>query len=231
MEKTENHEPVEITRVERIEHAIEHEIAQVEHAPNNRAIVEILSTAENLVLTAVAVVLIVLAAMLLINGAVLLVNAVVTGSLHDHVLDVLDTILLVAVVMEIVYTVTLSLRSHELAAEPFLVVGMIAAIRRILEITIKIGTATVAVTPGTAVVAAPGAIAPAGSNPIAAAATLATNAAANVAANADSAIVSSLLAELALLALIVIALAAATFLIRRSQSFVIKLPSQAVSVH
>jgi len=37
--------------------------------------------------------------------------------------------------MEIVYTVTLSLQSHKLVAEPFLVIGIIAAIRRTLVIT------------------------------------------------------------------------------------------------
>ena len=37
--------------------------------------------------------------------------------------------------MEIVYTVTLSLESHTLVAEPFLVIGAIAAIRRMLVIT------------------------------------------------------------------------------------------------
>ena len=188
-------EHAELTRVARIEHEADH----VEQATNNRAIVELLTAAENIVLTSVAILLIVLAAMLLINGGALLVNAVVTSSLRDHVLDVLDTILLVAVVMEIVYTVTLSLRSHELSAEPFLVVGIIAAIRRILEITIRIGSATVTGTEGTA----------------------ASNA---MAAQINAEVVNSLLNELALLALIVISLAVSTFLIRRS-NVAIKLPS------
>jgi hypothetical protein len=37
--------------------------------------------------------------------------------------------------MEIVYMVTLSIESHKLVAEPFLIVGAIAAIRRMLVIT------------------------------------------------------------------------------------------------
>jgi len=37
--------------------------------------------------------------------------------------------------MEIVYTVAISLRSHTLNAEPFLIIGVIAAIRRMLVIT------------------------------------------------------------------------------------------------
>jgi len=37
--------------------------------------------------------------------------------------------------MEIVYTVAVSLESHTLRAEPFLLIGMIAGIRRMLVIT------------------------------------------------------------------------------------------------
>jgi uncharacterized membrane protein (DUF373 family) len=44
----------------------------------------------------------------------------------------LDQVLLVLILVEIVHTVMLSLRSHELQAEPFIVVGLIAAIRKLL---------------------------------------------------------------------------------------------------
>jgi len=37
--------------------------------------------------------------------------------------------------MEIVYTVAISLQSHTLVAEPFLIIGVIAGIRRMLVIT------------------------------------------------------------------------------------------------
>jgi hypothetical protein len=37
--------------------------------------------------------------------------------------------------MEIVYTVAITLESHTLTAEPFLIIGVIAAIRRMLVIT------------------------------------------------------------------------------------------------
>ena len=48
----------------------------------------------------------------------------------------LDIILLVLMVGELAYTVMLSLRGEVLAAEPFLIVGLIAVIRRILVITV-----------------------------------------------------------------------------------------------
>jgi phosphate starvation-inducible membrane PsiE len=50
-------------------------------------------------------------------------------------IGILNTILLVMMTMEIVYTVAISLKSHTLNAEPFLTIGAIASIRRMLVIT------------------------------------------------------------------------------------------------
>jgi uncharacterized membrane protein (DUF373 family) len=43
-------------------------------------------------------------------------------------------VLLVLILVEIVYTVVLTLRAHRLVAQPFIVVGLIAVIRRILVV-------------------------------------------------------------------------------------------------
>jgi hypothetical protein len=48
----------------------------------------------------------------------------------------LDVVLLVLMVVELAYTVVLSLGGIVLSAEPFLIVGLIAVIRRILVITV-----------------------------------------------------------------------------------------------
>jgi uncharacterized membrane protein (DUF373 family) len=48
----------------------------------------------------------------------------------------LDMMLLVLMIVELAYTVTVSLRGTVLAAEPFLIVALIAVIRRMLVITI-----------------------------------------------------------------------------------------------
>jgi uncharacterized membrane protein (DUF373 family) len=53
----------------------------------------------------------------------------------EPVLTVLDQILLVLILVELFYTVRLSLREHELAVEPFVAVALIAAVRRILVLT------------------------------------------------------------------------------------------------
>lgn len=98
-------------------------------------IARILEFAEHGVLVLVAIALVALSILLLIQGVVSIVTAIQTGSIHDQAVNILDDILLVLMTMEIVYTVTLSIQSHKLQAEPFLVIGTIAAIRRILLIT------------------------------------------------------------------------------------------------
>jgi len=64
-----------------------------------------------------------------------LINSVTVGTIRDQAIEILDSVLLVMMTMEIVYTVTISLESHTLQAEPFLIVGAITAIRRMLVIT------------------------------------------------------------------------------------------------
>jgi uncharacterized membrane protein (DUF373 family) len=90
-----------------------------------------LEHAQDAVTAAVGIVLLVLACVLLIAG--------ITDALDGRWGPVsaagpllLDRVLLVLILVEIVYTVVLSLREHRLVAQPFIVVGLIAVIRRIL---------------------------------------------------------------------------------------------------
>jgi hypothetical protein len=57
-------------------------------------------------------------------------------------LKVLNQLLIVLMLVEILHTVRISIRSHILVTEPFLVVGLIASIRRILVITLEASTLT-----------------------------------------------------------------------------------------
>ena len=50
-------------------------------------------------------------------------------------IELLDRILLVLLIVELLYTVQVSLREHALVPEPFLLVGVISAIRRVLVLT------------------------------------------------------------------------------------------------
>ncbi len=57
-------------------------------------------------------------------------------------LRVLNELLIVLMLVEILHTVRISIRSHVLVTEPFLIVGVIASIRRILVITLEAATLT-----------------------------------------------------------------------------------------
>ena len=75
-------------------------------------------------------------ALILLGAAAwFLFNSIFTSEIRELIVDLLDQILLILMVLEILYTVQVSFREHTLSPEPFLVVGLIAAVRRILIIT------------------------------------------------------------------------------------------------
>ena len=76
---------------------------------------------------------------LLVTTGVTLVRSVLERALAARVIDLLDQVLLVFMIVEILYTVQVSFREHVLVPEPFLIVGLIAAIRRVLVLTAEFG--------------------------------------------------------------------------------------------
>ena len=85
-----------------------------------------------------------IALFLLVGGAALLVGAGYTAiqqlNLQNPtatVVAILDQVLLVFMVAELLRTVRITLRDRSLAAEPFLIIGLIAGVRRILILTAK----------------------------------------------------------------------------------------------
>jgi uncharacterized membrane protein (DUF373 family) len=54
------------------------------------------------------------------------------------VVELIEQLLLILLVVEILYTVQVSFREHALAPEPFLLIGLIAAVRRVLVITAEL---------------------------------------------------------------------------------------------
>jgi uncharacterized membrane protein (DUF373 family) len=100
----------------------------------------LLERAQDLLTVAVGAVLILLAAGELVTGIVDFFMQVRKASVETAGVALLDRVLLVLILVEIVHTVVLSLRSHQLAAEPFIIVGLIAVIRRILFVLSGTGT-------------------------------------------------------------------------------------------
>jgi hypothetical protein len=73
----------------------------------------------------------------LVGAAAILFRGVAGGTLAGYGLQVLDQLLIVLVLVEILHTVRISIRSKEIIIEPFLIVGLIASVRRVLVITMQ----------------------------------------------------------------------------------------------
>ena len=83
---------------------------------------KLLGTSESVVLVLIGVALVLVAVLLLYSGMYDLSQAVRQGpgEIESKAIEILNTVLLVMMTMEIVYTVAISLESHTLNAEPFL---------------------------------------------------------------------------------------------------------------
>ena len=90
---------------------------------------------EDVVYIGLGVLLAASAIVLLGDGALTFWRTLIAGELPARVIELLDRILLILMIAEILYTVQVSLREHALVPEPFLVVGLIAGIRRVLVLT------------------------------------------------------------------------------------------------
>jgi uncharacterized membrane protein (DUF373 family) len=90
---------------------------------------ELLYAAVGLLLAAAAVLVLVGTVHELAHGISSGAGAVTTA------VTVLDRILLTLIIAELVYTLRFVLRTHEIVVEPFLFIGLIAVVRRILIVT------------------------------------------------------------------------------------------------
>ena len=97
-----------------------------------------LSSVEDLVYVGLGLLLTIAALTLLVIALKSVVLALWNHALGGQVVNLLDQILLILLVIELLYTVQVSFREHGLIAEPFLVVALIAVIRRILVLTAEV---------------------------------------------------------------------------------------------
>jgi uncharacterized membrane protein (DUF373 family) len=96
----------------------------------------LLAIAEDVIYVGIAVVLAVAAVALLVTAAGQLTN-LGEGNTGEVVLEVLDTLLLVFIVVELLFAVRVILGKREVVAEPFLIVGMIASIKEIIVLSVE----------------------------------------------------------------------------------------------
>ena len=84
-----------------------------------------------------------IAAIMALGGIALeLWGAIGQSNDGEALLKIVDRLLFVLMLAEILHTVRVSIRSGTLTCEPFLIVGLIASIRRVLVITLESSQAT-----------------------------------------------------------------------------------------
>jgi uncharacterized membrane protein (DUF373 family) len=101
-----------------------------------------LDKAEVAIYSILAVLLFITAFATMANAGKMLWDDLRHWTIVTQTLRVLDQLLVVLMLVEILHTVRISIRSHILVTEPFLVVGLIASIRRILVITLEAANLT-----------------------------------------------------------------------------------------
>ena len=101
------------------------------------SLIHLTGWAEVLLLGAAAVALFLAALVVVGQGIVLFVANLIDRRYGVGLELLLDRMLITMMVVEILDTVRLTISSHKLRCQPFLIVGMIAATRQILLITLK----------------------------------------------------------------------------------------------
>ncbi len=92
---------------------------------------------EHAVYAALGLLLATTAILALIDATGLLVGAIRELGGSAKLLEIVDRLLFLLMLVEILHTVRVSMRSGKLTCEPFLIVGLIASIRRVLVITLQ----------------------------------------------------------------------------------------------
>jgi uncharacterized membrane protein (DUF373 family) len=101
--------------------------------PRTTLAARLLEQTQDIVSVLTGVLLILLAAAVLLSAVVSFFQDIAgNSSFVNAATGFLDRALLALILVEIVHTVRLSLRAHSLLPEPFIVVGLVAVIRRLL---------------------------------------------------------------------------------------------------
>jgi uncharacterized membrane protein (DUF373 family) len=110
-------------------------------------IARIFRLVEDFVYIALGVLLTILIAILLIGSFRQLWQSHFSGPPGQAIVPIMDRALLILLIVELLYTVQVSFREHALLPEPFLLIGLISAVRRILVITAEFSGPSAAATP------------------------------------------------------------------------------------
>jgi uncharacterized membrane protein (DUF373 family) len=106
--------------------------------PVRARVVGALSLVEDVIYSGLGILLAVYALALLVKGFHNFLQLVSGNASNAQLVDLLDQVLMILLVVELLYTVQVSFREHGLVTEPFLVVGLISVIRRVLVLTAQL---------------------------------------------------------------------------------------------
>lgn len=108
---------------------------EVSPEPGKRLwLVTILSHSERVVYYGAALALLVTVGMLFVSVGAILLTVFEVGPL-ETALTILDRVLLIFIFVELLNTIQIFVRENEIVAGPFLLIGLIAVVRRILLLT------------------------------------------------------------------------------------------------
>ncbi|MCU1674339.1 MAG: hypothetical protein JWN77_2452 [Frankiales bacterium] len=96
----------------------------------------LLVVAEDAVYVSIAVLLALSAVVVTVRSAGILLDRS-TKSGPDVMVDVLDSLLLVFIFVELLYAVRTTLKERQIVAEPFLIAGILASIKEIIVLSVK----------------------------------------------------------------------------------------------
>ena len=104
----------------------------------NQTVASIFTHIEHWITMGIGAILI-LATLLLLSGTLAGVwNIARQWPATDNIFLIVDKLLFVLMLVEILHTVRQSITSDQIAVEPFLIVGVIASVRRILIVTVEV---------------------------------------------------------------------------------------------
>ena len=92
---------------------------------------------EHAIYAALGLLLALTAILALVDATGLVIDAIRSLGGAAKLLEIVDRLLFLLMLVEILHTVRVSMRSGKLTGEPFLIVGLIASIRRVLVITLQ----------------------------------------------------------------------------------------------
>ncbi len=106
-------------------------------SPAERQTADLIHKVEQIVYIVVAVLLVMALALALSGATAIIWTGMAEFTATEPVYRIIDRLLFVLMLVEILHTVHASIRTGTLLCEPFLIVGLIACIRRVLVITLE----------------------------------------------------------------------------------------------